>query len=114
MTYDNISRLIKLNSLYELFETLTPIEKLFFEFHNNLHENSSGEFFNDDGRWVIHYDFNNNIFWFHYERFYLAFKQKFDIELQKFEYMCYCILYNYLNCDVLKVTALHIPITIQD
>ena len=97
----NILRLIKLKQLYGELQNLTPKEKLFFQLHENLHENELGMLCNEDGWWVLHYDFKNDHFWYHHDRFYLVFKQKFDINIQDFNDLCKGMLEKRLNWNQL-------------
>ena len=97
----NPSRLIKLKEFNGELENITPKEKLFFQLHQNLHENSIGELCNENEDWVVHYDFKYNYFWYNYSRFYLFFKEKLDINLQNFNDLCKTILEKHLNCKQL-------------
>ncbi len=94
----NPSRLIKLKELNGELENLTPEEKLFFQLHENLHENSNGELCNENNEWVVYYDFKNQYFWYNYTRFYSVFKEKFDINLQCINDLYTGILEEHLNC----------------
>ncbi len=96
-------RYIKLKHLYGELENLTPAEKLFFELHENLHENSLGELCDENNHWVVDYNFKYVSFWYHYNRFYLVFKEKFDINLRDFDDLCKSILETHLNCKELKL-----------
>ena len=99
-------RYIKLKQILGELENLTPVEELFFDLHENLREYSSGELCDENGYWVIHYDFNNNCFMYDCDRFYLVFKHKFDINLQDFNDLCKSILETNLNCKELIPTII--------
>ena len=98
---NNILRLIKLEHLYDKLENLTPEEKLFFQLHENLHENSSGELCNENNELVVEYDFKNGYFWYSYNRFYLVFNEKFNINIQCINDLYTGILEEHLNCKAL-------------
>ena len=98
---NNILRLIKLEHLYDKLENLTPEEKLFFQLHENLHENSLGELCNEYNKWVVRYDFKNHYFYYNYTRFYSVFKENFDINIKHFNVLCTDILETHLNCKKL-------------
>ena len=95
----NILRIIKLKQIYDEFEYLTSQEKLFFQLHVNLHEISAGELYNNYDEWVVHYDFENNRFWYSQDRFYIIFKNKFSISKVEFRFLCEDILKKYLNLE---------------
>ena len=103
----NIPRLIRLKDVLGELENLTPEEKLFFQLHENLHENSNGEFCNENNEWVVEYDFKYGSFWYSYDRFYLVFKQKFNINLQDFNVLCSDILEKHLN--IMGLTPIEEP-----
>ncbi len=97
----NILRLIKVKDALGEFENLTDIEKLFFELHDNLHEDFNGELCDENDLCIVDYDFKNGYFWYRYDKFYLVFRQKFDINSRDFNYLCKDILKRYLNCSQL-------------
>ena len=94
-------RYIKLKHLYGELENLTPAEKLFFELHENLHENSLGELCDENDEWIIRYDFKNGYFWYQHDRFYFVFKQKFDVNINDFNQLCKGIMVKHLKCNEL-------------
>ena len=97
----NILRFIKLKELNGELENLTPEVKLFFKLHENLHENLRGELCNENEEWVVNYDFKNGYFWYSYNRFYLVFNEKFNINIQCINDLYTGILEEHLNCKAL-------------
>ena len=95
-------RYIKLKQLHGELENLTPSVEMFFKLHGNLQDSDDfGVLYNENNDWVIQYDFKNSYFWYHYDRFYLVFKEKFDINLHDFNDLCKSILETHLNCKEL-------------
>ena len=97
----DILRVIKLKHFYGELKNLKPEEKLFFQLHENLHMNSYGDLCNENGEWIVEYDFKNDYFYYNYYRFYVVFKNKFNINSHDFNDLCKGILEKYLNCKVL-------------
>ena len=108
----DILRIIKIKHFYGELENLTPEEKLFFELHDNLHENSFGELCDENNLCIVDYDLKNDYFWYRYDKFYLVFRQKFDINIQEFEDLCKGILIRYLNCS--QLTPIDVTDYLQD
>ena len=97
----DILRIIKLKDVLGELENITSQEKLFFELHENLHKDERGMLCDDKNLWLVYYDLKKNHFWYHHDRFYLFFKQKFDINIQDFNDLCKSILEKHLNCKQL-------------
>ena len=86
----DILRNIKLMHLFGELQNLTPEEIYFFELHDGLHYNKNGHLCDDKTQWLVYYDFEYGYFWYHHTPFYLAFKQKFNIDELQFKNGCSC------------------------
>lgn len=92
-----VLRLIKTLDVLGYIDNLTPMEQLFFKLHENLQEDDNNILWDETDNWIVYYDFRYQIFRYHYDRFYLVFNQKFDIDLQNFNVLCKYILVKHLN-----------------